>query len=261
MVSTRELARLDQKLAELNPTDDDIVIDWANRLARDGLLTADDIDEDIALFGRMVAANPERNEEAAVSLSHAITTHAYAPEADYFSAGEELNVQGGTGAAITAYAYFGGGIYYQHAVVDVPHLAKRLGNARAAKALDVLVHGLATAQPRGRRNAFASDTVASWIALDAGTGPTSNLALAFLNPVTLRDEETGIKGDLFAASVARLLAFRKTLADAYGGVSKSCVFNAYTPLRQGNAPPAGEVWTLADFQAAVRHAAGFDGVV
>lgn len=261
VVSTRELARLDQKLAELNPTDDDTVIAWANRLARDGLLTADDIDEDIALFGRMVAANPERNEEAAVSLSHAITTHAYAPEADYFSAGEELNVQGGTGAAITAYAYFGGGIYYQHAVVDVPHLAKRLGNARAAKALDVLVHGLATAQPRGRRNAFSSDTVASWIALDAGTGPTSNLALAFLNPVTLRDEETEIKGDLFAASVTRLLAFRKTLADAYGGVSKSCVFNAYTPLRQGNAPPAGEVWTLADFQAAVRHAAGFDGVV
>ena len=262
VVSTRELARLDQKLAELNPTDDDTVIAWANRLARDGLLTADDIDEDIALFGRMVAANPERNEEAAVSLSHAITTHAYAPEADYFSAGEELNVQGGTGAAITAYAYFGGGIYYQHAVVDVPHLAKRLGNARAAKALDVLVHGLATAQPRGRRNAFSSDTVASWIALDAGTGPTSNLALAFLNPVTLRDKETGTKGDdLFAASVTRLLAFRKTLADAYGGVSKSCVFNAYTPLRQGNAPPAGEVWTLADFQAAVRHAAGFDGVV
>ena len=267
VVSTRELARLDQKLAELlnlinlNPKDDNVVVDWAKRLANDGLLTADDIDEDIALFGRMVAANPERNEEAAVSLSHAITTHAYAPEADYFSAGEELNVQGGTGAAITAYAYFGGGIYYQHAVVDVPHLAKRLGNARAAKALDVLVHGLATAQPRGRRNAFASDTVAGWIALDAGTGPTSNLALAFLNPVTLRDKETGTKGDdLFAASVARLLAFRKTLADAYGGVSKSCVFNAYTPLRQGNAPPAGEVWTLADFQAAVRHAAGFDGV-
>lgn len=261
VVSTRELARLEQGLAALDPADEAGIIAWAQRIAKDGLLTTDDIDEDIALFGRMVAANAKKNEEAAVSLSHAITTHAYAPEADYFSAGEELNVQGGTGAAITAYAYFGGGIYYQHAVVDVPHLVARLGDARAAKALNVLVHGLATAQPRGRRNAFASDTVAGWIALDAGAGPTSNLALAFLKPVTLRDEESGVHGDLFVASVARLLAFRKTLTDAYGGVSESCVFNAYTPLRRGNVPPEGEVWTLAAFQAAVRHAAGFDGAV
>lgn len=261
VVSTRELARLEQKLATLNPADEAGVIAWAQSLAKDGLLTSDDIDEDIALFGRMVAANPEKNEEAAVSLSHAITTHAYAPEADYFSAGEELNVQGGTGAAITAYAYFGGGIYYQHAVVDVQHLVAKLGKQRAARALDVLVHGLATAQPRGRRNAFASDTVAGWIALDAGEGPTCNLALAFLKPVTLRDEveDPENKGDLFAASVTRLKAFRKTLANAYGGMSEACVFNAYTPLRKDKVPPANEVWTLAAFRDCVRHAAGFNG--
>lgn len=257
VISTRELARLDQEMASVNHSDEKAIIDWAQALAKAGLLTRDDIDEDIALFGRMVAANPEKNEEAAVSLSHAITTHAYAPEADYFSAGEELNVQGGTGAAITAYAYFGGGIYYQHAVVDVEHLTRLLGQKRAARALNVLVHGLATAQPRGRRNAFASDTVAGWIALDAGDGPTGNLALAFLKPVTSRDADAD--GDLFVASVNRLKGFRQTLTDAYGGITETCVFNAYMPLRQGNAPPKSEVWTLAAFAARVRGAAGFDG--
>ena len=253
VLSTREIARLMERLGTLEGTDEAAVLDWARRLAKDtkqgnGLLLKEDVDEDIALFGRMVAANPDFNEEASVSLSHAITTHAYAPEGDYFSAGEELNVRGGTGAAITSYAYFGGGVYYQHAVVDVPHLRQRLcgDDARTRRALQVLLHGLATAQPRGRVHAFSSGVVSPWIACDAGTGPTCNLALAFLRPVRADEAE----GDLFAASVRRLQRFRTTLADAYGG-QDGCVFNAWPGLRASNEPLPGEQWTLTGFEACV----------
>lgn len=38
---------------------------------------------DIALFGRMVAKAPSMNVEAAASFSHAISTHAVAPEMDF----------------------------------------------------------------------------------------------------------------------------------------------------------------------------------
>ena len=262
VLSTREVARLLQRLDGLEGTSEDAVLGWARKLVQDsdkgnGLLLKADIDEDIALFGRMVAANPHFNEEAAVSLSHAFTTHAYAPEGDYFSAGEELNLRGGTGAAITSYAYFGGGVYYQHAVVDLPHLRRQLRNddARLREALRVLLHGLATAQPRGRVNAFSSGVVSPWIAFDAGTEPTCNLALAFLQPVQA-DEA---KGDLFRASVERLQRFRTTLAVAYGSGKLGCVFNAWPELRgTGNEPPAGETWTLAAFEGRVLAAAGLE---
>lgn len=253
VVSTRELARLQQKLNELAAIDEASVLAWAKGIADNPLLSKDDIDEDLALFGRMVAAKAKFTEEASVSLSHAITTHAWSTEGDYFSAGEELNLRGGTGAAITDYAFFGGGVYYQHAVVDMPHLLHQLcgDRARAARALKVLVHGLATAQPGGKRHAFASDVCAGWIGLDAGRGATCNLALAFLKPVTADEAD----GDLFAASVARLQVFREALASAYGRPA-TCDYVVWPALRAGrNEPRKDETWTLESFQQCVLQAA------
>src|SRR5262249_8955432 len=79
------------------------VAETVDTLLTEGLLDSASLDLDLALFGRMVAAVPKFNIEAAASVSHAITTHAFNIEVDYFSAGEELNVLGGTGAAITQY--------------------------------------------------------------------------------------------------------------------------------------------------------------
>lgn len=41
---------------------------------------------DLALFGRMVADNPELNVDASAQVAHAVSTHEVVPEYDYFTA-------------------------------------------------------------------------------------------------------------------------------------------------------------------------------
>ena len=235
-----------------------------------GLLTRAEIDLDIALFGRMVAANPGINTQAAASVGHMMTTHAFAVEGDYFSAGEELNALGETGAAITSYAFFGGGTYYQHAVLDIAHLAHTLSEDGrygregvrdlVGRGVRVMLDGLTKVQPRGKRNSFASDTMASFALMDAGTGPTFNLALAFLDPVRPGERAKAdapfsyADRDALTVSVERLRNFHAVAREAYGITDPACAFAGPGAPRAGNSPPeprdgVGEVWTLAALHA------------
>lgn len=206
-----------------------------------GLLDAQALDEDTALFGRMVAAKPQFNAEAACAVSHAITTHRFGIEGDYFSAGEELNTLGGTGAAITSYAFFGSGVYYQHAVLDVAALRDSLqgDGPRTAQAVQAFLNGLLFAQPSGKRNSYASDVAAAYVLVGRGDGPSFNAMLAFLRPVTADD------GDLLRASADELRRFYETTRTAYGLDTDYRVFAATPNLRRGNAPEEPEVWDVA----------------
>lgn len=249
VVGTVEFRRLDEAIAELtgawhrDPAGfPEILAAWVKTLGKTGLLTDADRDLDTALFGRMVAARPDFNVEAACAVSHAFTTHEFAVEGDYFSAGEELNELGGTGAAITSYAFFGGGVYYQHAVLNVTDLRENLGSAaRAAEACDLFLNGLVFAQPQGKRNAFASDTAAIYVLASRGEDPALSLGLAFLDPVSTRQ-------DPVLASIERLESFHATLREAYGLRNETMVFNAYPPARRGNAPVAPEVWGFEELR-------------
>ncbi len=256
VVSRRELRGLEEKLERLlaGQKDAKAVEAWVEDLKKNGLLTRDEVDLDIALFGRMVAARPEFNVEAAASVAHAITTHAFAVEADYFSAGEELNVLGETGAAITAYAFFGTGVYYQHASVHLRLLRDNLRNGRTAEEVEELVEqgirlllrGLAFALPGGRRGAFAHHTPAIFALADLDDGPAVNLATAFLEPV-----RAGEDGDLATASIERLRSFHTVLRTSYGFDGTTLAFTAWPPARRGNEPPAGEFWNWPAFEDAV----------
>ncbi|MTJ82382.1 MAG: hypothetical protein F8N37_15425 [Telmatospirillum sp.] len=246
VVGSAEFRRLEDRIRDLRCTWDDDrenfgerLAAWIDNLGKTGLLTDDDRDLDTALFGRMVAARPEFNVEAACALSHAFTTHEFSVEGDYFSAGEELNELRGTGAAITDYAFFGGGVYYQHAVLNVTDLRESLGSdERVANACSLFLDGLVLVQPKGKRNAFASDTVAAYVLATRGSDPAVSLGLAFLDPVPAR-------GDVLASSIRRLETFHDTLRSAYDLKNEVVIFNAYAPSRQGDAPKPPEVWTLA----------------
>jgi CRISPR system Cascade subunit CasC len=220
-------------------------------LGTKGLLDRRSIDIDLALFGRMVAATPEFNIDGATSISHAITTHAFSVEADYFSAGEELNELGGTGAAITSYGFFGSGIYYQHAVLDVGQLLFNLHDKKelATQAVKQFLHGLVHAQPKGKRNSFASDTTASFVLARITMGaPTINMGLAFLDPIAAGDGP-----DLMLASIQRLREFEEKVHKAYNIEGETKAFVSYPPARarDTNTPPAGESWSYSDFEAFV----------
>ena len=254
VISTREFARIEEGLDALVAAHRaggdvaDTLEAWVKSVCKDKLLTRDDHDLDTALFGRMVAADPTFNVEAACAVGHAFTTHAFTAEGDYFSAGEELNELKGTGAAITSYAFFGGGVYYQHAVLDCGHLRLNLSHGRApeeaerltTQAVDAFLTGLLFAQPKGKRNGHASDVGASYVLVSRGGDPSLNLGVAFLEPVRVTETER----DLMTASIGRLRTFHATMTTAYGLRNAVRAFNAHGPARGGNAPADSEVWTL-----------------
>jgi CRISPR system Cascade subunit CasC len=249
VVSTHEIAAAEGLVARIRATPADqkdaVVETEVEALKQRGLLDQGSRDLDLALFGRMVAALPRYNIEAAASVGHAITTHSFSIEADYFSAGEELNALEGTGAAITSYGFYGSGVYYQHAVIDYDQLLENLnGNSELARqGVELFLHGLVHAQPKGKRNAFASDSAAIFVIARCTTSPTINLAFAFLEPVR--------GADIATESIKRLRNFDAAIAKAYAVTGETCVFNAYPPARdpKSNIPPPGEVWTFAALSA------------
>jgi len=53
---------------------------------------------DVALFGRMLADMPEKNQNAACQVAHAISTHAVEREFDFYTAVDDLKPEDTAGA-------------------------------------------------------------------------------------------------------------------------------------------------------------------
>lgn len=140
---------------------------------------------DIAMFGRMLADDADFNRDAAVQVSHAITTHAALAEDDWYSAVDDLNKADESGAGHLGETGFGSGIYYQYVCVNVDLLIENLGGDRAlaAKGLEALAKALATATPTGKQNSFAHRPRAYFIRAERGAEQPRDLSGAFFQPV------------------------------------------------------------------------------
>jgi CRISPR system Cascade subunit CasC len=180
------------------------------QIAPDVLLRADGA-VDIAMFGRMLAATPEFNREAAVQVAHAFTTNAVDIEDDYYTAVDDLKeVSEDAGAAFVDEAGFGAGVYYLYVCVNRDLLVKNLDEDRvvAARGLQALIRALAESSPTGKRNSFANHVRAEFLLAERGDAQPRSLAAAFTLPVEA--------GDQLAVSVKRLLEKRAAFAKAYG---------------------------------------------
>ena len=141
---------------------------------------------DIAMFGRMLADAPDFNREAAVQVSHAITTHRAETEDDYYTAVDDLKEpKEDMGAGFVGEAGFGSGVYYLYVCIDTAQLMENLADDRALarKALEAATEAFATASPSGKRNSYGHHTRASYIRAEAGEQQPRSLAAAFLKPV------------------------------------------------------------------------------
>ena len=166
---------------------------------------------DVAMFGRMLADDPNFNREAAVQVSHALTTHRALVEDDYYTAVDDLKEPAeDAGAGFVGEAGFGSGVFYTYACVNTALLTENLAGDRplAARAAAALVEALATATPSGKRNSFAHQTRAGYIRAEKGDAQPRSLAGAFFKPVE--------GDDLMAASVAALEKLVSDLDAAYG---------------------------------------------
>lgn len=214
-----------EQLAFISPEERAAALDLADRMASgesfdpakqaDQLLRRTDTAADIAMFGRMLAANPDFNREAAVQVAHAFTTHRVAIEDDYYTAVDDLKKPSeDAGAGFLGEAGFGAGVFYLYVCVDRDLLVRNLRDdaALAAAAVAALVEAAATIAPGGKQASFASRARAHYVLAEAGDYQPRTLAGAFVKPVDPRECD----GDVLAASVERLEKSRDAMNHAYG---------------------------------------------
>ncbi|HKK05948.1 MAG TPA: type I-E CRISPR-associated protein Cas7/Cse4/CasC [Gammaproteobacteria bacterium] len=146
---------------------------------------------DIGLFGRMLAADPGYNIDAACQVAHAITVHPVVIEDDYFTAVDDLNSgDEDMGAAHIGETGFAAGLFYSYICIDRDQLVKNLGgdDTLADKAIGALTEAAVKVSPRGKQNSFGSRAYASWILAEKGSQQPRSLSVAFLKPVYGNDQ-------------------------------------------------------------------------
>lgn len=179
---------------------------------------------DIALFGRMLAAKPLYNTEAAAQVAHAISVHSVVVEDDYFTAVDDLNNgEDDSGAAHLGETEFAAGLFYLYICIDKELLVKNLSGDEdlANRTLAALIESAATVAPTGKQNSFASRARASYILCETGNQQPRSLSVAFLKPVR--------SGDMLESAVKQLNQTAQNMDEVYSTcVDNRCSMNAVT---------------------------------
>lgn len=169
---------------------------------------------DVALFGRMLAVMPEKNQNAACQVAHAISTHAVEREFDFYTAVDDLKPGDTAGADMMGTVEFNSACFYRYAVVDWEKLVKNLhGDTKlAAEGLQAFLDGFVVAEPTGKQNTFAAHNPPEFISVSVrrNTAPR-NLANAFETAVRVKKDES-----LTKESTTRLSAKAVALDKLYG---------------------------------------------
>ena len=181
---------------------------------------------DIAMFGRMLADDPDFNRDAAVQVAHAVTVHKAVAEDDFFTAVDDLN-RDDAGAGHMGVSEFGAGVYYLYVCIDRMLLAENLGNDEALvqKALTALTTAACTVAPTGKQASYASRAYACFALAEKGDDTPRNLSLAFLKPVGETEEERD--GHLGEAAIARLRKTKNNMDKVYGQKLAAQTFNVF----------------------------------
>ncbi|WEV51050.1 type I-E CRISPR-associated protein Cas7/Cse4/CasC [Lactobacillus sp. ESL0731] len=141
---------------------------------------------DLALFGRMVADNPELNVDASAQVAHAISTHEIIPEYDYFTALDDLQSDDANGAAMLGTIEYDSATLYRYANINVKDLAKNLGNQDAIQSIIAFIKAFTLSMPTGKQNTFANKTLPNYIMVTLRPDTPVNLVSAFEEPVVTK---------------------------------------------------------------------------
>jgi len=178
---------------------------------------------DVALFGRMLADMPEKNQDAACQVAHAISTHAVEREFDFYTAVDDLKPEDTAGADMMGTVEFNSACFYRYAVVDWDKLVDNLQGDKelAAKGLRAFLEGFVVAEPTGKQNTFAAHNPPEFVAVSVrrNTAPR-NLANAFETAVRVKKDES-----LTRKSAEELAKKAEALQAAFGGDGKTFVLN------------------------------------
>lgn len=188
-----------EQLAHFSPEEQENIDALVEELATSGsapdskqlaLLRRNHTAADIGLFGRMLAASPTFNTEAAAQVAHAISVHKVTVEDDFFTAVDDLNTgEEDMGAGHMGETEFAAGLFYLYLCIDREQLTANLSDDQvlADQTLAALIRAAATVAPTGKQNSFASRSRASYILCERGDAQPRSLSVAFLKPVAGQD--------------------------------------------------------------------------
>lgn len=174
---------------------------------------------DLALFGRMIADNPDWNVDAACQVAHAISTNRISVEFDFFTAVDDLKPKETAGSDMMGTVAFQSGCFYRYACLDVDALTRNLGGADAAEStkltkesIDAFLRASALAIPTGKQNSMAAQNLPSYLlAVVRERGAPQSLANAFVKPVRPTAETS-----LVEASVGALQGYLSRTLGMWG---------------------------------------------
>ena len=144
---------------------------------------------DLALFGRMVADNPEINCDASSQVAHAISTHRVENEYDYFTAVDDCSKEEHAGAAMIDTVEFNSATLYRYATVAVHEFFEQLSKDEVAleNGLREFMRAFVLSLPSGKQNTFAAHTLPHAVMISLRKDRPLNLADAFESPIKSND--------------------------------------------------------------------------
>ncbi len=163
---------------------------------------------DQVLFGRMVAADPSLNYDAAAQVAHSISTHAVQNEFDYYTAMDDCTPEDNAGAGHIGTTEFNSATLYRYATVNVDELISWLGED-SADAVKGFVEAFCYSMPTGKQNSFANRTVPDAVYITIRSDQPVNMSGAFEKPV-----QAGTEGYL-SASEAALISYAEKTYDMF----------------------------------------------
>ena len=178
---------------------------------------------DVALFGRMLADMPGKNQDAACQVAHAISTHAVEREFDFYTAVDDLKPEDTAGADMMGTVEFNSACFYRYAVVDWEKLVGNLQGDRelAGKGLAAFLEGFVVAEPTGKQNTFAAHNPPEFVAVSVRNGAAPrNLSNAFETAIRVTRDQS-----LTRKSAEELVRKAKTLQAAFGGAEQTFFLN------------------------------------
>jgi CRISPR system Cascade subunit CasC len=169
---------------------------------------------DVALFGRMLADQPDLNVDAACQVAHALSTNRVSMEMDFFTAVDDLKSRAeDTGAGMLGTVDFNSACFYRYANIDFDQLVENLQGdvGLAGRAVEAFLRAAVEAVPTGKQNSMAAHNPPSLVLAVVRDRGLASLANAFVDPVR-PDRDRG----LVANSVAALDRYWGTLGRMYG---------------------------------------------
>ena len=180
---------------------------------------------DMALSGRMLETGvlKDTQVEAALQVSHAISTHEARPEVDYYVTKDDI-----TGTGFIDEAMFASACFYKYFSIHWEQLLSNLGGDMnlSAATLGHFIRAAAITNPSGKQNSYAANNLPDGILIEIRNGAPISYANAFAKPAKPNER------DLVEQSIAQLGHYVHDLDVGYGKPDKRFWFspNLHFPL-------------------------------